>query len=349
MIQVSEISFDEKDLKTLSLSKLQVDIPAQSYLFLKVQNKFYLMLRAADFIDAQFKNKYSVKGVESFFSLEICEQATIDNYHKHWTSLKNAKLEKEKVEVIESIFMELFQDYWSEDKSTSFLNFLISCYDEFYHLDLSHIQKLQATSHVLYSRALQMGAHAVIAAMACGYTDFEFLKDLYNVSFVLDCGLVSSDLNWNIIQACEHERNNPHIGKVALKNILKDPKDYELFINHPIKSEELAKQYQKNFCYPEIIWAIKVHHEKVNGTGFPKGLNYSTISTWEAVIQYADYVVAFKEKFYKANDGVECFKKTFQALFMSPHIKSLPVFKVLQSIAKRFEWAQNKLSKEEVA
>lgn len=348
-VKVSGISFDEESLDTKLLAELKVDSISSSYLFLKIQQKYYLMLRAADYIDAQFKEKYNLKGIQSFYSYNICDQQVIQKYENLWSELKISKLENEKISVIENIFIELTKDFWAQTYQVSFINFISACYNQFYHLDKQVVQNLQSTSHVLYSRAIQVGAHAVIAALANGYTDYYFIKDLYNASFALDYGLISKDFNWNLVQACEHERNNPQLGKSSLKNILKNSSDYQLFINHPLKTVELLKRFEKNFTYPEIIWAIKVHHEKANGTGFPKGINYSSISTWESVIQYADYAIAFEEKFYQKDDGVDSFKNTFQNLFMSPYIKSLPVFRVVQNISKYFKWAEKKLNEEEVA
>ena len=348
-IKVSEITFDENLLGTKSLHDLKVDSISSSYLFFRVQQKYFLLLRAGDYIDASFKEKYYLKGVKEFFSLDITDNANIEQYHKLWNKLKDAKFEKEKKQVVEEMFLHLCKDYWSPNSELSFINFIISCYQQFYTLDKKVVQNLQSTSHVLYSRAIQVGTHATIAALASGYSDYEFIKDIFNTGFALDYGLVENEFNWNTIKACEFERNNPHLGKSSLKKILTSVKEYELFLDHPLKSAQVLIEHEKSFNYPEIIWAIKVHHEKVNGIGFPKGLNYSSISTWESVLQYADYVIPFEEKFYQINDGVDSIKNTFQTLFLSPHVKALPVFKVMQNIAKLFKWAENKIKEEDVA
>lgn len=348
-IKVGEITFDEQRLEIILLEQLKENSICLGHLFLKMGEKYFLMLRAADFIDREFIEKYKKKGIEKFYYYPVANNNLIQKYQNFWNELKNSRLEKEKIQLIEMIFIELGKDYWIEGNEHSFIDFIIACYNEFYNLGNDIINLLQSTSHILYTRAIQVGAHVLIAAMANGYTDFNFLKDLYNVCFVLDYGLVSTNFNWNIINACEFERNNPHLGKKAIKNILPNPDDYELFINHPIKSFELLLQEKEKFNFPEILWAIKVHHEKNNGSGFPKGLTYNVISDWESIIQYADYVVAFEERTYQNGDYAFVFKNSFQNLYLSAHIKILPVSKIVQNVNKIFKWVQSKLKEEEVA
>lgn len=71
------------------------------------------------------------------------------------------------------------------------------------------------------------------------------------------------------------------IGKLNIPNtILKKPskltdEEYEVIKNHPIYSVELLKR--AGFTDEEVLRSIKAHHERIDGTGYPEGLNGSII------------------------------------------------------------------------
>ena len=339
-IEVNGITFSQNDLTTISITKLKIDSVSPAHLFLPAGRRFFLVLRAGDYIDQEFLEKYQDRGVESFFALEIANQECIKKYNDLWSSLASKKLEHQRIEFKEQLFLNLCQDYWKEGASQDFLSFVISCNQTFSNIETIVINEIQSTSHILYSRALLSSAHGLIGAMANGLHEFNFLQDIYNLCFLLDYGLVTNNFTYALLQACEFERNNPASNKETLKKILNDPGDRDFFFDHPHVSAELAQSFEDKFNYPELIESIRLHHEKVDGSGFPDGIHYSAISSWDAILHYADFSSPFEETIFKRADGNKILKESLLKIINDKRYELLPVLKISQNILRHFEWAE---------
>lgn len=338
-IEVNGITFKAEELTTFSIEKLVVDSISHAHLFLSVNKRYFLVLRAGDFVDQEFLDKYTKRGVTSFYALEIANLECIDKYNNFWFSLSNTSFEHQRLTVKDQLFLSLYQDFWREDSKEAFLSFVISCNETFGNIESSVINTIQGTSLVLYSRSLLGGAHGIIAALANGYHDSFFLQDIYNLCFLLDYGLVTNNFNYPLLQACEYERKNPNADKKTLEAILISPEDRKFYFDHPNVSADLAAGLTDTFNYPEMVNAIRVHHEKINGSGFPNGLYYSCIASWESLLQYADYITPFEEMIFKYADGNDVFKTPVLSLMNDSKFQALPVNNIVQQLLNHFKWA----------
>jgi hypothetical protein len=338
-IEVNGITFSHNDLVTLSISRLELGTVSYAHLFLMVGSRYFMVLRAGDYIDQEFLHKYQERGVNSFYAYEVADQACIKTYNEHWKSLKNAKTEQERIAYKDQIFLSLYSDFWADSSQQAVLSLVISCYESFENIDSSVLNEIQSTSHILYSRALLGATQGIVAALANGFFDYDFLRDLYNVCFLLDYGLVTNNFSYPLLQACEFERNNPSAGKKAIEKILMNPGDRDFFFDHPHISAQMAESLEDSFKYPELINAIKMHHEKVDGTGFPEGIHYSAISSWEAILQFADFTTPFEETIFSRSDGNRVLKEPILKLNDDEKFGQLPVKKITQMVITHFKWA----------
>lgn len=82
------------------------------------------------------------------------------------------------------------------------------------------------------------------------------------------------------------------IGKLQIPNsILRKPSkltdgEYEVIKNHPIYSVELLKR--AGFKNEDVLRSIKAHHERIDGTGYPEGIDESKIPVLARITAISD-------------------------------------------------------------
>lgn len=88
------------------------------------------------------------------------------------------------------------------------------------------------------------------------------------------------------------------IGKLKIKHSIINKKgrltkeEYEEVKKHPIYGEELLSKYPK--ISSEAIKIVGQHHERVDGNGYPKGLNDKQICTFGKIVSICDVYSAVK-------------------------------------------------------
>lgn len=103
------------------------------------------------------------------------------------------------------------------------------------------------------------------------------------------------------------------IGKITLSdNILKEDIELKyhekyLFEKHPVYGVEIISHIKS---LKEIIPAVKHHHEKLNGSGYPDGLHGDEIPILARIIAVADtYDILTKEKKYPSDSAIKEIKE----------------------------------------
>jgi len=100
-------------------------------------------------------------------------------------------------------------------------------------------------------------------------------------------GITGKELNFLIYSAVLHD-----IGKTQLdKNIVeKDSKltidEYKIFKTHPILGYEFIKKF--HYLDPSVGQGMLMHHERMDGSGYPLGLNGGKIHKFSKIIAIAD-------------------------------------------------------------
>lgn len=342
---VNGITFSKDELDTISLDEIKVNSISHSHLFYLspgAKNAF-LLLRAGDLVEEEFLNKYKEKGLKSIYELPVAEVEDIDFYRELFRNLEQARNEKERQVIAQSIAKKFGEDYWQESNK-SILSYALTCYEHFYKFNPEVIQKLQEKSMTLYSRAILGAAISVMTCLVHRICDPYFIKDLYNSVFVMDYGLLEADeFTYTLAFACETERNNPGQGLNYLRENNRSKEEQELFLNHPIISSEFAAKNIDIFFNPEIVDVIKYHHEKVDGSGFPEGFSYSAMSDFETFLMFSDYIVPFGEHIFQKGDGRFVIKKAFSFLSGGEQMYSIPLKKILVKFESMMNWSINKI------
>lgn len=342
-ITINGITFKKESLKKVLLSEVQTQTISRAHFFHSMPgDNFLSLLRAGDFVEPSFISHYLEKGMLSLYQLDMIDEKDLSDYKEAWSKFKHARTETEKFEQRDFILKKISSDYWLSDRK-SFLTYVIATFEEFYIYPPRILDHLQSESSLLYTRSLLISAVSSIASLVNNFLDYHFVKDLYNTAFIMDYGLVDfGNFNYVMSLACEAERNKPGSGLNELKKYKRSEGEIAIFQNHPIISYERAMEQKEFFTYPEVTKFIKFHHEKTDGSGFPKGYSYSAMSDAEILLIFCDYLVPFKEHVFKQGDGKLIVKDYFENLKNLEDRYLLPIAKMLNSWEECLSWAMKK-------
>lgn len=342
--EVNGISFSKEELNVISISSLSVGRISHSHLFfIPPSNKnAFLVLRAGDYIEQAFVDKYTNKGIVSFYSLEVASIEEIQKYNSFFKEWITSYDEKKRQVAAQKIIKEFGNDFWKLSQS-SYLSFVLVCFENFYKLPSSVVETYQSSSLTMYSRATISASLSVITCLIHRIVDPLFVRDLYNIVFALDFGLVfTGDFTYSLALACESERKNPGTGIDFLKNMNRSENEIQTFTEHPLISASYIENLSGLFAYPEVSNIIQFHHEKADGSGFPGEISYSGLADIETFLMFCDYIIPFSEHIYQKGDGYKLTKVNFEDLKNSEYISSLPINKILSYWEAAMDWAIEK-------
>lgn len=119
-----------------------------------------------------------------------------------------------------------------------------------------------------------------------------------------EMGLPDDTLEGLYMTGCIHD-----IGKITIPtDILSKPGklstlEYALIKEHPEKGYEVLRHYEMPWPVAEIVYQ---HHERLNGSGYPRGLKGSEIALETCIVSVADVVEAMmSHRPYRAGLGLE--------------------------------------------
>lgn len=255
-------------------------------LLLQMGPKRLSLLEAGQVIDKKYLEKYK----NSELMLEsVVDQAKLDEYKSLFKDLKSQRFEKNQRQCSKKILASVFTEW--KQPSSHILTFALACFESLNSMPQEELLKIDNTDIRLFKKALYASALSVVVAMSNDYFEFDLIKDIYQVTFVLDVGLCDVNYTYHIASAIDEESKLAGAGVVSLKKANASAKEIDLFLKHPEKSHELIESLAFNMTYPELIQIVLYQHETTQGTGFPRGVTKREISTWDAVCLYADGVV----------------------------------------------------------
>lgn len=337
---VKGLTFNQDELVTISLQEIEVNKISRYHFFHIIGSgrKCFLLLRAGELITSEFIEKYQSKGFESLYALEVATLESIAVYSGLWKQLAGVTSQAKQIELKDEILLRFMRENNSESLN-SILSFVMSCFEEFFHLPFDMISKYQNTSYLMFTRGLILSSYTTVSSMAHGIADYHFLKDFFNTALFLDYGLIEfNNFNFSISSACEIEREKPGQGISFLEKQNRPSSEIQLFRDHPNKSVRALSEHKNKFFNPEIIELIRFHHEKADGSGFPEELYYSGLSQTEMLLAFCDNLVPFEEHIFKKADGYTFVSMYFENLTKIVRGRMIPVTGVIESWKSIIAW-----------
>ncbi len=178
----------------------------------------------------------------------------------------------------------------------SLLDWSVACHRMF-KPDAGLVGEYAERHVVLQRRGLHVSALAVLFGLACGYDDPGFLRELHQMAWLLDLGLLDDDFTYRSAAACEKERMRPGSGAASLKAAGASEAELRSFLEHPVRGHARATaEWGPRLSHPALLACILRHHELADGSGFPEGLALSGLADWEALMGVADHLVGYREE-----------------------------------------------------
>lgn len=318
---------ENQNFSKLPVKDLAKKIICDGHLFLSSgERKFYLM-KPGVFVDPAFIKKHAITNPSFDFDC-VVNVPLKDFFRNHLRELRYLQFEKDlrlKCFDILKSFHEIFSS------GEHFLTFAMACHEELCQISLDDQKKMHETDMHLYRKALYSSAFAVITGMANDYFHFLMLKDFYNLTFALDIGLCESNYSYYVCEACNAENREPGSGLKLLETEKASQFEKDVFFNHPEGSHKFLKS-NSILSYPELAEVSLYQHELADGTGFPRKVQKSQISSWEAVVMFADSLVEISSEYSFEKDVIN-----YMTTFKNQKLKDLPVSKVFKKVCGTFQ------------
>ncbi|RME15841.1 MAG: HD domain-containing protein [Bdellovibrio sp.] len=267
-----------KIFKPISLIDISEDeeLEFDTFLYLPLNGKHIKYTKSHQKIEKDKINKLMQHAVSNLY----IDAKDKSKFYKHVaTKLKNiskdkAMSETEKREKLTSSVRNIITDIFDKSQKSDFsagkeliknCQSIISNYisngktDNWYN----ELLKLVGNAGTWYSHMATASAFSALFAIAIGHPSPETVA---LIAFFSDLGLKGQDYK-DINSLNEEEKKE--------------------YLNHPQKSIQILKE-KKVILTPDIEKGILQHHEKFDGTGFPKGLQGPMISQEAQIVSFAD-------------------------------------------------------------
>jgi len=109
------------------------------------------------------------------------------------------------------------------------------------------------------------------------------------ISFILGkwLGITGKELNFLIYSAALHDFGKTKLDKnIVEKSSKLTVNEYKIFKTHPIIGYEFIKKFP--YLDPSVGYGILMHHERIDGSGYPLGLKNGKIHKFAKIIAIAD-------------------------------------------------------------
>jgi HD-GYP domain-containing protein (c-di-GMP phosphodiesterase class II) len=311
-----------KKLIKMPIKDFAKKIICDGHLYVTYNSRRFYVMRPGIFVDSEFIKKYAI--TDQVFEFEpIVSEDIKDKFKNHFRELKLLKQEKLIREKCKEI-IKLFFDFYSSENH--FLTFALACYEEFCLISLDTQEKMHEIDLYLFRKSLYASSFSVIIAMVNDFFHYSMLRDFYNLTFCLDIGLCEKNYSYYVAVACNYENQKPGAGLTYLEAEGASPLEKRVFLNHPEKSYEFITQ-SNILSYPELAEIILYQHELSDGSGFPRGITKSQVSSWEAVTILSDSMVEIIKAYHFEANVVE-----YMSQFKNSKVAELPIARVYKKL-----------------
>jgi hypothetical protein len=254
--------------------------------------KFYLM-KPGILIDPSFIKRYATHHTVFHFQPILNEDVT-EKFVATLTEFRYLEFEKDLKEKSLEL-MKLFQSSFSQNEH--FLSWALASFKVFNDIPFDFILKMHETDLYLFRKSLYSAAFSIMIAVANDFHHPLIIKDIYNLTLMLDVGLCDSEYSYYVSQACNSENQKPGSGLSWLESHKASSAEIKVFTTHPERSYSFFKQNKDLLAHPELAEIALYQHELFDGKAFPQKIPRSLISSWESVVTLADTMVEIREEY----------------------------------------------------
>ena len=261
-----EITFDE--LRQLKLAPGDI-------VWKKKNGKLTTLCNSGDQIDHEYISKFEKITQSLWLETQYPESIKKDALDI-FLRLKTEDFDRERF-ILRKEFIELTGPYlWNEKKELCLFELVLIFNESFSCLTNKHITSLESIGLDLYKRSSYEASMNVLIAFIIGYLDYNFLSELYHVSFYQHYEFTKGRPNSSNLEFIDFERTN--FGQLPDELTSHAHNSYEFFIKekpYEIKNKSITK-------------LISRHQERLTGVGYPSGLNKDELSDLDRIIIWSN-------------------------------------------------------------
>jgi hypothetical protein len=265
---------------------------------------------AGDPVKIQDLQKYTKAG-NSLQIHWLINEKKVEQACNYINALKMKIFDHEKIKDREIIFEWFSRNFYDDKIESSLLELAVIGHKEFYDFEESFTAKCSDTSVELFRRCSVLASLNVLFAISFGFLDYDFLRDLYHVTYLFDYAFEKEGYSYSLLQASELERIAGQEGR----NLLKVGAELTIFDQHPYASKSFAElDFYQIIINKSLFELIEKHHEKFDGRGFPAGINEHEMSLLESIIVFTAAAIPYDGEVFKQNDGRGYIRKTLSSM-----------------------------------
>ena len=267
------------DFKELSLESIEVGTIVPYDIYAKLEDGFVLIVKAGTMIDEKIYRVLSEKQIYLSRNDSGKEKLSCKNLEIYVSQSK--KDPKYCMELLYKMDDRFFDEFYksenykfdSQDVEGIVKSIILLVKDNknFVKENMIHFKNDFALAH----HSLHVCFYAINIAYALGFNDMELLN-LGIAGYLIDIGIKKIDEN--IVS-----KDSP-LSEYEVENIRK----------HPFYSVQIAQH--NRIHQPDIINAIRHHHENYDGSGYPDGLTHDHISRYASILSICDVFDALTSK-----------------------------------------------------
>jgi hypothetical protein len=320
-----------KTLTKLLVKDLAKKVICDGHLYLSSGERRFDVMKPGVLVDPDFVKKHAATNQSFDFD---CSVSSIhrEKFRLQFKELHYLQFEKDLREKCVMVMRD-FHRVFSAD--SHFLSFAVACHEEFCLIPIEQQIRMHETDMHLYRKALYAAAFAIVTAMANDFFHYTMLRDFYNITFSLDAGLSEANYSYFVAEACNAENKGPGEGRRYLESEGASLLERDVFLLHPTRSYELLKSLNV-LSYPELAEAVLYQHELSDGSGFPRGIRKGQVSSWEAVIIFADSLVEILPEYDFETHVVE-----YLLNFKNQKQEELPVNRVFRKLCLTLDYLKS--------
>lgn len=323
-MQPTKVNYPKLAIKELAKKSI-----CDGHLFItsKEGRRFYVM-QPGMLLEDEFIKKHALQN--AVFDFEpVIKSEIVEHFQRLFKELKYLQFEKD-LRVKSAEIVEYFHEVFSADEHI--LNFALPCFQEFCLVPAETLKKIHSVDINLFRKSLYSAAFSIITAVTSDFYHYTMLRDFFNLTFTLDYGLCDQSYSYYVAKGCNQENRQPGSGEAWMRNEKATEQEIKVFLGHPRKSYDFIKS-STMLAYPELSEITLYQHELSNGKGFPRKINKGQVSSWEAVVLFADSLVEIEDSFAFEKEVVKHIVE-----FRNQKLDQIPVGRVHNKLCKAFDY-----------
>jgi hypothetical protein len=334
---------EESKLMTISLDDLEkVGLAtADVCSLLGRSQKEVILLRAGEYVLPSFIDKFRAKGVKSFILKNHFDPQEIDLWKAAWKQISSVQDAGEYDQYISrKEFISHFKSlYFDEKVSTSLLSFMSTTHHIFVALSNDFMSEYAEKNFILFKRSILVASLSLPLLLSYGYSDWQFLKDVYNTTLLLSFHLADEKFTVTMKNALTLESKEQGYGHQYLS--LKSPKEVDHLINVQDLTQICSLAYDyKNEHIKDLFYYFHSAYKKQSDQ---KTVVEQEMPDWASAIIFVDRLIPYEDITFKSGDASGYMKKVIKSRFSDQFIKSYGFNKIRNLLKDFWEVSEEEL------